>query len=138
MPVEETYRDILRAAVAAAGGQSVVAQKADIDQSTVSRTLNPGQRATYTTLLKLSSVLRDRDVPAPVVAIRDAAHEEWCRLGAQLSAHRPESFESLLVLARIAVAELRANPPDDAALERLRAVIVNPATTPRKKRSGSR
>lgn len=45
MPVEETYRDILRAAVKAAGGQQIVADMIGVHQATISRTLDHGQNA---------------------------------------------------------------------------------------------
>src|SRR5258706_14246156 len=91
MPVEETYRDILRLAVEEAGSQRHVARLAGINQATVQRALQRGYPTSYTTLARLASVLPG--VPAPVVAVRDHEHERWCRIGAHLAAHDPLMFD---------------------------------------------
>jgi hypothetical protein len=142
LPVDETYRDLLRAAVKAAGGQPIVAELADVNQGTISRTLTPGARATYTTLAKLSRVLPA--VPSPIVAIRDAEHETWCRLGALLAEHDPEQFAYLLRQARRDVESLGLNQsitpstphPAPEAVRTLKSVIAHPL--PRRPRKNDR
>lgn len=125
IPIEETYRDLLREAVRAAGGQGAAAKLAGIHQTTIGRTLRPGARATYTTMLRLSAALKG--LPAPVVAVRDEQHERWCRLGAQLQVDNPEVFGVLLNFATVSLSSpLPPVKPSDEALERLRSVIANP------------
>lgn len=134
MPVEETFRSLLREAVAAAGSQSKVAKLAGVNQGTVSRALESGARATYTTLMKLCHALPS--LPPPIVAVRDAKHEEWCRLGAVLQEHRPSLFDTLLNSAREAASPEPIPPPSipATAVDRLRDVIANPMPQRRSKR----
>src|SRR5690349_20406271 len=90
IPVEETYRDLLRTAVDAVGGQRRAARLAHVSQPTISRALERDHPATYTTLAKLARALSG--IPSPIVPVRDATHEEWCRLGAELAALKPATF----------------------------------------------
>lgn len=133
MPVDENYRKLLRSAVAAAGGQRAVADKIGVHQSTISRTLDIGKDATYTTLLKLSQALPN--VPPPTVPVRDEAHERWCRIGLLLAEHKPDSFASLLNLAEDAVRMLR---PSDAQVDRVRELVADPIPRRTRKRIAGR
>lgn len=121
--LEATYRGILKAAIERSGGQEVVAELAGVNQSTISRTLRPDGRATYTTLLKLSRVLEG--VPSPVVAVRDATHEQWCRIGARLAESKPGAFSALMA---IAIDALGAD-----AMKRLEAAFHQPMPSTRKR-----
>lgn len=124
MPVEETYRGLLREAVSRAGGQDAAARLAGLDQATISRTLKSGSRATYTTLIKLSRTLSE--LPTPVVAVRDMAHEEWCKLGAELQKLRPMLFSMLMDAAR---ESLPAPEISDDAIDRLRKTVAAPTVS---------
>lgn len=122
MHIEETYRDLLRAAIEAAGTQEEVAELAGVTQGTISKLLKPASRVTYTTLHKLADVLPE--LPKPVVAVRDADHARWCALGAQLAAHRPEEFRSLLQLTELAVAGV-SHVPTNEQVDRVKAAIAS-------------
>lgn len=129
IPIESTYRDLLKVAVEKAGGQYAVAAMAKINQSTVSRALEG--RATYTTLRKLSAVLPG--IPSPIVAVRDEKHEHWCRLGAELAGSKPSVF-ALLLRAAEEAAEAVPRMEPDAALNRLKSVVSDPIPSKRSRR----
>lgn len=120
--IEETYRALLRVAIEAAGTQEEVAALAGVTQGTISKLLRPASRVTYTTLHKLASVLPG--VPPPVVSVRDDAHAKWCTLGAQLAAHRPAEFQSLLQLTELAVAGV-SHVPTTEQVDRVTAAIAS-------------
>jgi len=107
IPVEESYRELLREAVRKAGGQSAVERIADIDQATISRTLTSGKRATYTAIMKLKRALAELPspivVPSPVVPVRDARHEAWCRGGGELASTMPAVFNMIFDALRQAL-----------------------------------
>jgi DNA-binding phage protein len=134
VPVDEHYRKSLRDAVKGRGGQKSVAKETGVNQSTVSRTLKTGGRATYTTMAKLSKAL---DLPAPVVPVRDADHALWCRLGSMLADRRPAEFRSLLTLATSAASALsgtHTSAVDESALTRLADVVSDPLPGRQRKR----
>lgn len=122
LPVEETYRELLREAVAKLGSQRRAARLVGVNQATISRTLEDGSRASYTTLVKLHAAIPE--LPSPIVPIRDAAHEAWCKLGGKLQAERPVLFEVLLK----ALIEASVNPDRApvADTETLLAVVRDP------------
>lgn len=134
MPIESEYRKLLKVAVAGVGGQQRVATLTGVTQSTISRALAEGGRATYQTLVKLKRVLPG--IPEPVVAVRDAQHEEWCRLGAVLAGRDPVQFAKLLDDARRALelAEHRARKPSDESISALKSVIAHPLPNRRRNR----
>lgn len=120
--MEETYRAILRAAVEAVGGQERAGELANVHQTTVGRAIKAGTRATYSTLRKLADALPG--VPDPVVAVRDAEHERWCKVGAALAELKPEDFRSLLGFAERALQDGVARPTDEQ-VDRLKDAIAN-------------
>jgi DNA-binding phage protein len=136
LSIEESYRDILRTAVQRVGGQYPAARIAGIDQSTLSRAISPGGRATYTTLLRLSrsltaalSTMNEAErmrVPEPVIAVRDADHELWCRIGALLATEKPALYRTLLDAAAQAVGA--------DALGKLHAVVSAPLPSRHRRR----
>jgi len=133
IPVEETYRDLLRKAVDSAGGQRSAARLAHVSQPTISRALERGHPATYTTLAKMARAFPG--IPSPVVPVRDATHEEWCRLGADLAALKPATFAVHLDAVRQALA---GSPvPSADAIERLRRVVAIPVPGVRARRKSS-
>lgn len=121
--MEETYRAILRAAVEAVGGQERAGELAKVHQTTVGRALTTGARATYSTLRKLADALPG--VPDPVVPVRDADHERWCKIGAELAELKPEDFRSLLGFAERALQDGKASPTDEQ-IDRLKVAIARP------------
>ena len=139
--IDETYRGILKTAVAAAGGQEAVAELIKVNQSTISRTLKEGGRATYTTLMKLSRCLAG--VPAPVIPVRDREHARWCRLGALLEERHPDQFRQVLQnaaakakLVGFSDDEWSGDPPPKPtpeAMSALKSVITHPLRTDRKR-----
>lgn len=132
---------MLRDAVAKLGTQRTVARLVGVNQGTISRTLEPGSRATYTTLTKFQRAIPE--LPSPIVSIRDAAHERWCRMGAALQAEKPLMFDMLLKAAGEALgkhpddgksdgkSKLRVSPPDT---DRLLATAKDPRVRKRSKR----
>ena len=125
IPIEETYRVLMDAAVTKIGGQVEAAKKLGIHQTTVSRALAKNGKATYQTLEKFSSVFA---LPHPIVSVRDAAHEEWCRLGAELEREAPDKFQTRLTDLRRDVRDL---PDGDearsaGAIGNLKSVITHP------------
>lgn len=106
IPVEESYRELLRQAVRKAGGQSAVERLSGVDQGTVSRAFATDARTTYTTLARLQRALPD--LPAPIVAVRDARHEAWCRGGGELATLRPAVFN---LLYEALLQALQSSPP---------------------------
>jgi transcriptional regulator with XRE-family HTH domain len=134
--IEETYWQLLKDAIDAAGTQETVAELAGVDQTTISKLLNGSSRPSYTTLQKLANALPG--LPPPFIAVRDAAHARWCALGSQLAAHRPDEFRSLLHLTESAAAGVRHGPTAEQ-VDHLKSVIASPM--PRKLargRSGKR
>ena len=129
LKIEEAYRALLRAAVAAVGGQERAGELAGVHQTTVGRTLTAEARATYTTLRKLASALPG--LPDPVVPVRDARHERWCKLGAQLADTKPEEFALLLRMAETTLASPR---PTEESVEKLKAVVASPMVSRRRKK----
>lgn len=119
--IEDTYRQLLCEAIRAAGTQDEVEARTGVDQTTISKLLNGTSNPSYTTLLKLASEL---GLPAPFVPIRDAAHARWCALGAQLAAHRPDAFQSLLQLTELAVAGVSHTPTTDQ-VDKVKAAIAS-------------
>lgn len=138
LSIEESYRDLLRVAVSRVGGQYPAAEMVGVDQGTVSKTLKPGGRATYTTLLKLARALNsvlsakpegDPDrmrVPDPVIAVRDAEHEMWCRFGSTLAEEKPALYRTLFDAAAEAVG--------NSALSKLHSVVSAPLPARRRRR----
>lgn len=124
IPVEETYRDILRRAIEEVGTQREVGRLAGVHQTTVGRAIERGAPVTYTTLVRLSRVLPG--VPDPVVAVRDEQHELWCRLGAHLQEHHQAAFGSLLSLAKQSALSGSQKMSDDSDLDRLKEIVANP------------
>jgi hypothetical protein len=122
LPVEETYRDLLRSAVEAAGSQRRAADMAGVTQPTISRTLTPGTTVTYTTLRKLADALPG--MPDPVIAVRDAAHERWCKCGAALAELKPDDFRILLAAAE-RLLDSRLPKPTDAQVNAVKAAIAS-------------
>lgn len=118
--VEETYRALLRAAVAAVGGQERAGELAKLHQTTVGRALRSEARATYSTLRKLADALPG--LPDPVVPVRDADHERWCKIGAALAELKPEDFRSLLGFAERALMDGTVRPTDEQ-IDRLKDAI---------------
>lgn len=128
IPVEESYLELLKEAIEAAGGQNKVARSMGINQSTISKSLSRSVKLTYTTMAKIS---RHLGLPEPIIPVRDVAHAQWCRIGAELQARKPAVFALLLGTAQQAT-DVGPVPPTDAALERLRAVVADPIPGPRK------
>jgi len=124
--VEESYRELIRAAVKAVGGQHRAAKLVGVHQTTIGRVLQRGHNVSYTTLRKLADKLPG--IPDPVVSIRDASHERWCRIGSQLAEKKPGEFSVLLGFAERALSDGHPPPdrPSDAQLARLKAVIASP------------
>lgn len=120
--IEDSYRELLRVAVSEAGGQYAAAQLSGVNQSTISRTLAEGGRATYTTLMKLHRAIPG--LPEPMVSVRNADHAEWCRIGAQLAEKRPAIFEFMLRAAREAMLPAEIS---DASTARVKSVIASAA-----------
>ena len=135
MPVDESYRDLLRQAVKDAGGQHQVADKLGVNQATISRTLKRGATATYTMLMKLSRALDG--VPPPIVPVRDAEHASWCRVGSQLAAEKPTVFGVMLQAATEALSapSRPVGPVGPAAFDRLKAVVADPMPGKRRRRA---
>lgn len=123
LPVEETYRDLLRAAVDGVGGQHRAAALAGLTQPTVSRTLTREARATYTALRKLADVLPG--VPDPVVPVRDQDHERWCKIGAALAELKPGDFRVLLAAATRLLSD-GVPTPTDAQIDAVKITIASP------------
>ena len=123
LPVEETYRDLLRAAVVAVGGQRRAAALSGVSQGTVSRTLTTGYQATYTTLRKLADAFQG--LPDPIVAIRDVDHERWCKIGAELAELKPDDFRVLLSAA-VRLLSSGVPAPTDAQVDAVKATIARP------------
>ena len=142
--VEPTYADTLRVAVKRVGGQDAAALLLDVDQSTVSRTLKPGGRASYTTLKRMSEKLPG--VVPPIVSVRNEDHFAWCKLGALLAERDPEQFAALLKQAKRDAAisgigdEAWTAPvtagPSDEEISSLKSLIANPL--PRARRRADR
>lgn len=134
IPVNDHYISTLRTslseAVTGEGNQSAIGERAGVTQGTISRILNGQEnRLTYTTLAKLARVLMK---PPPVVAVRDADHERWCRLGAVLAERDPETFTKRLRDVErdandLGVPQVSAKQVDD-----LKSVIARPLPTRRR------
>jgi len=121
--VEESYRELIREAVKTVGGQHRAAALAEVNQGTISRTLKRGHRVSYTTLRKLADALPG--IPDPVVSVRDADHERWCKIGSALAAVQPEEFRTLLKIAERSLSD-GVVPPSDAQIAKLKSVIASP------------
>jgi transcriptional regulator with XRE-family HTH domain len=121
IPVRESYRALLRAGVEAVGGQHRAAALSGVSQGTVSRTLTAEYPATYTTLRKLADALPG--VPDPVVAVRDADHERWCKIGAALAELKPDDFRVILSAAT-RLLDSGAPSPTDAQVDAVRDAIA--------------
>ncbi len=122
LPIVETYRALLRLGVAAVGGQHAAAELSGVSQPTISRTLTPQHNATYTTLRRLADALPG--VPDPVVVIRDADHERWCKIGAALAELKPDDFRVLLSAA-VHLLSAGAPVPTDAQVDTVVDTIAN-------------
>lgn len=108
----------------------VVSKLVDIDQATVSRTLKPGGRASYTAMKKIADEL---GLPNPIVPVRDALHEEWCVLGAQLADLDKTRFTHQLDVVRALVSSRPTSVPPEK-LSDLKSLIANPLPISRRKR----
>lgn len=135
LQIEETYWQLLRDAIEAAGTQEIVAALAGVDQTTISKLMSGAVRPSYTTLHKLANVLPG--LPPPFVSIRDAAHARWCALGSQLAAHRPDEFRSLLHLTESVSAGVFL-PPTAEQVEHLRSVVASPMPSRLARKKASR
>lgn len=128
--VEETYRQLIRDAVKTVGGQHQAAALVGVNQATMSRVLKRGHNVSYTTLRKIADRLPG--IPDPVVSIRDASHERWCKIGAALEKNRPDEFSVLLGFAERAMSDRDPPPqdgtarPSEAQIAKLKAVIASP------------
>ena len=125
--VEESYRQLIRTAVKTVGGQYRAAKLVGVHQGTISRVLKRGHNVSYTTLRKIADKLPG--IPDPVVSIRDASHERWCKIGATLAENKPGEFAMLLGFAERAMSD--SDPPSqgrpsESQLARLKSVIASP------------